>query len=108
MKPHNMTAEEQAAQRGAFLLDSERPGWFWEIDKETLDLGACAHCLLGQLFGHFALGCDFFDIWQQANSPYSLVVGHGFEIADNADTFAAYDALAVAWLQEIDMRRSAA
>lgn len=35
--------------RGATWLDSARPGWQWDIDPASLDLGDGQHCVLGQV-----------------------------------------------------------
>ena len=37
-------------ERGAELLDREKPGWERKIDVETLDLSSCSECILGQAF----------------------------------------------------------
>lgn len=39
-----------AVERGAALLDRERPGWYEEIDLERLLIASTTDCALGQLF----------------------------------------------------------
>jgi hypothetical protein len=37
--------------RGMALLDAQYPGWDAKVDVDTLALGSCANCVLGQLVG---------------------------------------------------------
>jgi hypothetical protein len=41
---------------GIKLLDAEQPGWRESIDLETLNLGSCSVCILGQVFGDYEDG----------------------------------------------------
>ena len=38
-------------ERGAALLDDRRPGWFNEIDLDTLNIEMPGECVIGQLYG---------------------------------------------------------
>lgn len=40
-------------QRGAALLDRDRPGWFNRIDVGTLTLSDPCGCIVGQLIGNY-------------------------------------------------------
>lgn len=44
-------------RRGAALLDRTKPGWAEEIDLEKLNLGSGTHCVLGQLYLSYRIGC---------------------------------------------------
>lgn len=46
-----MTTIAERVAAGAAWLDEHRPGWVDRIDLETLDLGDCANCIVGQEFG---------------------------------------------------------
>jgi len=57
-------------KRGAALLDKHRPGWWAEVDTETLDISDSQLCIAGQcdayglpdsLHGHGMLGWSFAD-----------------------------------------------
>lgn len=43
-------------ERGAAWLDKVAPGWESKIDHQALDLTDNDACILGQVFGHFAIG----------------------------------------------------
>lgn len=51
-----MTDYTKAVNAGIELLDAERPGWKSEIDLDSLDLGSCGVCVLGQIFGEYSEG----------------------------------------------------
>lgn len=42
--------------RGALLLDDEMPGWYQNINFDELDFDTPRFDILGQLYGHTALG----------------------------------------------------
>ena len=42
----------QRVERGAALLDAEKPGWAPRIDVPTLNLASPNQCVLAQLYGH--------------------------------------------------------
>lgn len=46
----------ERVQRGAFLLDTQFPGWVDQVDLSTLNLASGCDCILGQKFGDFACG----------------------------------------------------
>lgn len=41
----------EGVRKAALMLDEEVPGWENRIDPETLDMGDCHNCALGQIFG---------------------------------------------------------
>lgn len=72
-----MTAAELAprVERGMAWLDAHVPGWLDRIDMETLDIGDCDRCVLGQLFGSFDAG--IFEV-ERTERPTDEVGGYGF------------------------------
>ena len=46
-----MTTSEERVALAAKMLDEYVPGWHNMIDLDTLEMGSCAHCVLGQVFG---------------------------------------------------------
>lgn len=52
-----MTATlEELVQTGVTRLDARRPGWYDNVDLDTLNIADTKDCILGQLFGHFDSG----------------------------------------------------
>lgn len=58
-------AERVAA--GAALLDERQPGWWQRINLDSLDLGSCVGCILGQLYARAGLVHR-----DKTNCPYFL------------------------------------
>lgn len=52
----------QKVQRGIEFLDENEPGWRQWIEIESLNLGDCEACILGQLFGTFDLGIGHYGL----------------------------------------------
>jgi hypothetical protein len=50
-------AERVAA--GAAFLDEHDPGWQERIDLDTLYIGSCERCILGQLHEDYAFGASW-------------------------------------------------
>jgi hypothetical protein len=90
------TEARERVARGAALLDGVKPGWYRQIDTETLRLSSCFRCVLGQLFGHYSDAIQL---------PAIHVVNreqHGFwiELAGQEE----YQVLTLAWLDLIAAR----
>jgi hypothetical protein len=83
---------EEAARRGAALLDEKHPGWADKIDTKRLNIAHPCHCILGQL------GWD--TVRFTSTSSYS---SHGFLRSKSREE---YLNLTPAWLVEIMERRS--
>lgn len=49
---------EEAVRNGATLLDELRPGWHEGVDVRTLYMGDTRHCVLGQIYGLYNVGCE--------------------------------------------------
>ena len=83
------------ASRGAQLLDQRVPGWFDRIDPNRLDIRYSGVCVLGQLYGGYAIGC------KQLGIGFCRAVGYGFQVIILGSPNKA-------WRREIASRRSAA
>ena len=53
-------------ERGAALLDAEKPGWCERIDVPTLDIRDANHCVLAQVYPSFSEGLTELDIWEES------------------------------------------
>ncbi len=49
-------APEECVRAGMAFLDKKIPGWLNMIVLKRLKMTDCYYCILGQLFGQFALG----------------------------------------------------
>lgn len=91
---------QEAALKGAALLDAERPGWWQLIDGGSLDLLGMNECVLGQVYGSYMRGLHALD-WGVTSS----VEDFGFcpTIQPGAP-----ELLKRAWLVEVAKRAAAA
>ncbi len=95
-------------KRGAAWLDGYRPEWYRLIDLDTLDLGSCRKCILGQLMGEF-VAATITLLEEEAGPPRSLLfagghewfIEHGFYSLMQWDC----DVLTSVWKNEILERR---
>jgi hypothetical protein len=81
-----MTDYTTQVQSGIKLLDGyygSRSAWVNDIDLDTLDLGSCGVCVLGQLFGDYSEGLD------------TLNIGGGYSYG--FDTSGSFRELTQAW-----------
>jgi hypothetical protein len=91
---------------GAALLDRCRPGWATQVDPDRLDMAAEYDDLLGQLYGHYAVGLEEHSQADPARPawPWStFAYEHGFDLA--ADDPTTYTQLDDAWRAELCHRR---
>jgi hypothetical protein len=107
---------ESRVALGAALLDERRPGWFREVDRDSLEMGSCRRCVLGQLYGLYSAGRDALrhgtppgEMSLAAMIPGFLAAArfsaaHGFNFNGFAPDY-DFDALRSAWLSEIGRRR---
>lgn len=96
---------------GIRLLDEHKPGWYNDVDLETLELNNCMHCVLGQLYGDemdsvcvsaFDAGCHILHL----NEEESAI--HGFDLpweVEMDDSF--YDQRMQHWQRLTDQWKSA-
>ena len=93
---------EARVERGAALLDRERPGWQEDVDPFTLRIESCERCVLGQLYGDYTAG------FSALTGPETQVPGwrqmHGFAI-NRGETEIAFWVLTDAWIAAIAARR---
>jgi hypothetical protein len=91
---------------GMKLLDEERPGWWQRINLRELAMSHCVRCVLGQIFGNYAIGQDVLfsgddeEVFQES-------VGHGFNVYDQDDD-EAYADLRDVWMDLIESRQQEA
>lgn len=102
----------QRVARGVAVLDHFLPDWEFRVDLETLDIGSCASCALGQLCRSFREGrIDLFGPAPAMDKPihnyweWSRQAGEcGF---DNAP-FGKWEDLTAEWKRVILARRATA
>lgn len=51
-----MKSISERVAAGMRFLDARDPGWLDKVDANTLDVGSCDLCVLGQIYGHYNLG----------------------------------------------------
>lgn len=86
-------------QRGAELLDRERPRWADEVDTDSLDMGSNNHCVFGQCYNSFDKGCRAFDMGHLKSTWF------GF---DSIFLFLYRQTLTNLWIPVIEKRKVAA
>lgn len=97
-----MSEYTQVVDTGARVLDKLNPGWFNEVDVDTLDLSSDTNCIGGQLYGTFK---NLFDVLP--GDAVRDVPAHGFVIGAVPKLYRqdAYQRLTEAWKGEIAFRR---
>jgi hypothetical protein len=94
-----MSAYEEAARRGAELLDRNAEGWRERVELGRLNLANSCGCVLGQTFGNFDDGLEALGL------DYGEAVKYGFDVANDDSLFnrrsvsARYGWLARAWFK---------
>ncbi len=86
---------QERVERGAALLDKERPGWFTRLDLKTHQLRSSDHCVLGQEYGFYGAGI--------VRLGLSTGEEHGFV----AGSCSAYTRLRSEWIKVVSERRKA-
>lgn len=89
----------EAVQLGIQRLDEVNPGWYREIDLETLDMSSAARCVLGQLYHTFSFGKEQLGISCGRDYGFAL---HIYDLRVNHDL--AWRELREAWIEEIEAR----
>lgn len=116
-----MNGITERVERGAALLDDKRPGWWQQIDLDTLDVRAKCDCVLGQVaaapgdfrYDRYVHGLDIvrLDGWQAPHYGFDYDVRINEEACceeNERAIIAAYAALTQAWRDLILARRAAA
>ncbi len=98
-----MTASEARSRvsKGALHLDQVRPGWAWQIDPGTLNLGHGCFCILGQLYGGYIAGT--LHIPNPQGWPFGFDVA-GEDYDTSSELTACYRLLQDCWIEEIANR----
>jgi hypothetical protein len=101
----------ECAAKGAALLDVVRPHWHEVVSVGSLQMTSHTRCVLGQLYGRWQNG--LLELFAKMDGELSDRYGFSAFCAgsDNADCLdpeqlAVWDALNVAWLNEIARRRA--
>lgn len=91
---------QEAAAKGAAILDAHRQGWWLLIEEDSLDLLSQHNCILGQVYGSYIRGLDALE-WDVARN----VEHYGFcpSLQPGAPAL-----LKRAWLAEVAKRRAVA
>ncbi len=84
-------------EEGMKVLDKNMPGWECRIDPALLDLASCQLCVLGQIYGDYAIGKREVGIGPDGTD-------HGFSLKEDADKPREYMFLTKTWLRVIKRR----
>lgn len=88
---------EKCVERGVKFLNGVKPGWFEEIDLETLDLARGSRCVLGQLYGDFHDGVRLFTKRVDWDEKFAWATARGFALPEMLDD----GLLTPIWLERI-------
>ena len=104
---------EKQVARGAALLDRAAPGWAEQINLDRLAMQTCDRCILGQIYGDYALGFRAAIAGEDSQTLFSPA-DHGFMLRLADDEYDSpilndlldirFRALADAWRAEIAKR----
>lgn len=96
-----MMGLEEKVKRGAALLDKVDPHWAEKVHLETLDMGDCALCVLGNLYGDYMAGLK--KLADHVNVTFVSGIDYGFSVRRfDCGEFANLEKL---WCAEIASRR---
>lgn len=93
----NIECLTTAVSEGVALLDQAQPDWWKHINLDTLDMSACYSCILGQLYGSYAVGREDLGI------KYSEGDLYGF---DSLQGQSRMTQLQFMWVEIIENRRA--
>lgn len=93
--------------RGAAFLDDAEPDWFYKVFLDDLDMGRCAQCILGQIYGDFAHGMVRLGIGAARVHMFGFDLPPDSVALDKVGLFKTYDQLAALWVLEIETRLQA-
>lgn len=95
----------ERVERGGAWLDKNRPGWFYTIDLNNLDLSCGKNCVLGQLWSieleDEVLTCGYTRV--TADKPLGWAKDHGFDTDKDID----WEELDETWISYIKERVNA-
>lgn len=95
----NLTVS-QRVHRGAARLDETRPGWFRKLVGVNLDIKSCRYCVLGHVFGDFAIGMDALFHDESERGHQQLAMDHGFDTCHLWEI----DVIHRLWMEEVAAR----
>jgi hypothetical protein len=82
--------------KGEALFDEKRPGWYLEVDINTLDINDTGLCVLGQVYGNYWTAVDIL-----FGGSCGTARDHGFDFYDSLDEQAE---LTAEWVKRINAR----
>jgi hypothetical protein len=109
IEPQVVPAEELGARadRGAALLDKEKPGWADKINLETFDITECHYCVLGQVYGNFFTSPLREKLIGPRPYDTAEVEAHGFDLtAEEYQHDGNVESLGAAWVHLIRARQA--
>ena len=89
---------EQVVKEAAKGMDTVKPGWYREIDRERLSISDCTRCVFAQIFGDYMDGILVF--------RRGLLLSEGEYYSRLAGAFVGRGRTSF-WLREIDARLEA-
>ncbi len=96
-----MSSNAQKAAAGANFLDGVKPGWFNQINPDTLNIRDANFCPFGQLYGGYFKGVEETGVgWVSLTSSEGV-----YELGFNCEPW-NNDSLVQAWCQEIEKRKT--
>lgn len=114
----SMKLARQRARRGSVYLDGKRPGWWREVDEDSLDLASSCKCVLGQVGAimmqeagddNLSYATDGFTYllvdWFFDDEAEASLFGFETEDKEAIDDGLDYDELTVAWKELIIDRK---
>lgn len=95
----NVLMAQRMVAQGMWFLDRTRPGWENLLSLPRLDTRSSTDCVLGQLYGSFAVGVA------ATRVPPSV---HGFHLPPSLESADNHALLSAAWREAVALRRARA
>ncbi len=80
----------------ARTLDTIDPDWYYKVDRDSIMMGSCQLCILGQAFGGYRKAMSKY--FGKRNDPDTFIM-----VEENDNIFGAY-APSDMWVKEINDR----
>lgn len=79
---------------GPSVLDKILPNWFKSINTESLDLTSSYNCILGQIYGNFAIGWKELKLYETQTAKISELGFLGTKTTDRPE-----------WIKAVNKRK---
>ena len=91
----------ERVNRGALVLDEEKPGWREKVVPDKLNMNNGSFCIIGQVYGEYDeyIGVPFGMDDTPQDATYEAV-DHGFMVGEDGAPWALLDLVWVTMLQE--------